>query len=166
MINTVPEEIREQVQEALLQVPSDEPSILIPGLRVSEFNDRITMRVDAYWETLHESLVGDHVVACKLLDTRGIEPYIRKQKVTETLVSLNLGDISREDVGYVLLVNLEGIKTGPRDRAEISKRVVLFNDFEIHPFGMPFLGHVKPTGPLTVQCLHGQATLQVHIFPR
>lgn len=163
MIQEVPEDIKQILAQT---PPAEEPQVLIPKIKVSEFNDRITMRVDAYWETLDEPLVGNHIVACKLLDTRGIEPYVRKQRVDEESVELSLGDIARENVGYVLITNLEGAKASPKDRDEISKHVVMFNDFEIHPFGMPFLGHVKSDGPLTVRCLHGQAVLQVYIFPR
>lgn len=110
------------------------------------------------------------VTACKALSSKGIEPYIRKFKATEKPKELSLGDIDRGDVGYILITNLEGtrLQQNPTDeeRAELNSHIAVINGFEIHPFGMPFLGQPKTDEPLMIQCLNGEAVLKVCIFPR
>jgi len=150
---------------------SEPIKIRIPGgnLKVGTSKDRFTVRIDAYWETFGESPLGVPIQVATLLDTIGVEPYLRKFKATEQPKELSLGDIDREDVGYILIVNTEGTKymhnPSEEERADVLLRVAVFNGFEIPPHGMPFFG--KPTeGPLMIHCKHGQAILQVCIFPR
>lgn len=149
---------------------SEKTQYVIGEVPLTEKNDRITIRVDAYWENALEEPVQSKVVVNKLLDSHGIEPFVRKMLVTEECKSLFLGDIERDKVGYLILTNSEGTKllqTPTQEEAEdIRKRIVLFNGFEIHPYGMTFLGQPSTTEPLIVKCLHGQAVLQVCIFPR
>lgn len=146
--------------------------VAIPGshLTLSEERDRFTMRIEAYWETFGEGPIGKQFVGAKQLETTGIEPYIRKVKVTEEPTELPLGDIPRDKVGYILAVNTEGTKLvrnpSQEEREDIKLRVVYFNGFEIEPNGQPFFGKAPKCGPLTLHCQHGVAILQVCIFPR
>jgi hypothetical protein len=132
--------------------------------------DRITIKLDLYWETFDEPPMGRHVVLSRLLKSKGIEPYVRKQTVGEDPVELFIGDIDRADVGYILLINTEGTKlqTTPteEERQAILGKVVVFNGFEIYPHGMPFLGQPKPDDELMIYCRQGKAVVQVCVFPR
>jgi hypothetical protein len=145
---------------------------IIPAslIKLSKERDRFTVRIDTYWETFGEPMVGVPVMAAVQLNTQGIEPYIRKFKAPEKPKELPLGDIDREDVGYILIYNTEGTKyarnPSEEERADCKLRVAVFNGFEIDPYGMPFFGKVSPNGPLMVHCKHGQAVLQVVIYPR
>ena len=133
-------------------------------------SDRITINLDMYFETFDEQPLGRHLVLSKLLDNKGVEPYIRRQSVGEGLKELFIGDIDRKDVGYILITNIQGTKLQKmpteEERQAIKDSVVIFNGFEIHPYGMPFLGQPKPDEQLTIHCVKGRATVQVCIFPR
>jgi hypothetical protein len=156
----------------LYQEHSETHVIAIPGsgLSLSEDRDRFTMRVEAYWETYGEGPVGKQLAVASQLETVGIEPYIRKVRVTEEPQELPIGDIPRDKVGYILLVNTEGTKLvrnpSQEERADIEKRIVFFNGFEICPHGMPFYGKAAKSGPLTIHCSHGKAVVQACIYPR
>ena len=156
--------------EGIIEPSKNKVQVILGQVNLTDKNDRLTLRVDAYCETALSQPKGDHVIISKLLDNCGIEPYIRKFKATENPKELFLGDIDRDQVGYILIVNTEGTKLlqtpTEAERADIEARVVLINDFEVHPNGLPFLGQPKRDCPLTVRCLHGQAILQVCIFPR
>lgn len=137
---------------------------------LTEGNDRLTIRIDAYWESMHETPTGRHVVSAMCLDSCGVEPYIRKFKATEVPRKLGIGDIPRESVGYLLITNIEGTRfletPTEEEREDILKRVAVIDGFEISPHGMPFLGRPTTSNPLMVHCRHGEALLQVCIFPR
>ena len=170
VITSLGEELGEELEKGVID--ERDLKVVIPQnqLRPSKFVDRLTLRIEAYWETFHEEPVGTSVLATRLLESFGIEPYIRRFVATEEPRELFLGDIDRAVVGYILLVNTEGIKLlrNPSDeeRAAFARRVAVFNGFEIHPKGMPFFGHVSKEGPLLVHCLEGEAVLQTYIFPR
>jgi len=136
----------------------------------SEENDRITFKIDAYWEHFKESPISRQVLATKTLKASDVEPYIRRAKVTETPQPLSTGDIDLEEVGYILLVNLEGLRLkgnpSKEERTALSKKVVLVDEFELDPFGMPFLAKVRHGRVPILRCLSGNAAIQVCIFPR
>jgi hypothetical protein len=75
---------------------------------MSENQDRLTIKINVYFETFGENPLGEALTISELLTTKGIEPYIRKFKATETPRELFIGDIPREDVGYLLVSNTEG----------------------------------------------------------
>lgn len=155
-----------------VELQEEQPTVIVrmEDLSPGEQQDRFTIRIDAYWEHFGEDPVGRQVVASHILDTLGVEPYVRKFKATEEPKYLNLGDIERKDVGYLLVYNTEGTKLQsnptPEEREDISKRIATIDGWEIYPNGMPFLAKPSGDSPLVVRCLHGQATLQVCIFPR
>lgn len=132
--------------------------------------DRFTVKIDAYYETDDEEPFGKGVAACRFSTTKGIEPFFRKITVTEEETNLSIGDLNRQDVGYIFLVNLEGTKFRSSPTAEeledIKKRVVVFNGFEIPPEGMPFIGQPSADSPLRIRSLYGKAKVQVAIYPR
>jgi len=145
--------------------------VLIPRrVQMSENQDRLTIKINVYFETFGENPLGEALTISELLTTKGIEPYIRKFKATETPRELFIGDIPREDVGYLLVSNTEGTKLvcnpSEEEKVDILKRVAVLDGFEIAPYNMPFLGKPKQDSPLLVHCLHGQAMLQVCVFPR
>lgn len=144
--------------------------VRIEDLSPSEQQDILTIRINAYWERFGDDPIGHQVIASRPLSTIGIEPYVRKFKAAEKPKPLNLGDIERKDVGYLLIFNTEGTKLqknpSRKEREDIDKRIATIDGWEIHPNGMPFLGRPTLDSPLVVRCLHGQATLQVCIFPR
>ena len=134
------------------------------------FQDRLTTRLDIYWQTYGEDAVGVSLPTDILLETSQIEPYIRKKKVTEKPTELTFGDLEQKEVGYILLVNTEGTKLiqNPTisERYDIRKRIVTVNGFEIHPYGTPFFGRVPDKDPVIIRCLHGTAVIKAYIFPR
>ncbi len=134
------------------------------------FQDRITARLDVYWQTFGEDPVGKTVLSEIMLGTSEVEPYIRKKRVTEKPTELTYGDLDQSQVGYILLVNTEGTKLlknpSPEERRDIKKRIVTVNGFEIHPHGTPFFGRVPSNEPVIIRCLHGSAVIQAYIFPR
>lgn len=142
----------------------------IGDIKLTERNDRLTVRIDAYWESVHEQPIGQHIIAAMSLGTMGIEPYIRKFKATAIPKSLTFGDIDRENVGYILITNIEGTRLlqnpTEEERKDINSRIAVIDGFEIHPNGMPFLGRASSSTPLMVRCLHKEAILQVCLFPR
>jgi hypothetical protein len=154
----------------LIQFEQQPDPVPMSRLKPSEQSDRFTFRLEAYWEHFGEDPVGNLVVGSKLLDTLGVEPYVRKFKATETPRELSLGDISREEVGYILVTNVEGMKLQwnptAEEREDIKQRVAVIDGFELHPYGLPFFGQPTKDSPLMVKCLHGQAVLQVYIYPR
>jgi hypothetical protein len=132
--------------------------------------DRFSIKIDVYHETEEEEAFGRGIAACRFTKTKGIEPYSRKVTVTEEENTLSIGDLKREDVGYIFITNLEGTKfrVNPTEEEleDIRKKVVVFNGFEIYPEGMPFLGQPSADSPLKIRSLHGQAKVQVVVFPR
>lgn len=142
----------------------------IQDLKVNEDHDRFTLKLSSYWQHFGEDPLGAEIAASMILDTFGIEPYIRKFVADEEPKYLSFGDIPREDVGYIIVANLEGTKLQanpyPEELDDIKKRVVSIDGYEIHPFGMPFMGRPSLQQPVIVRCEHGQASLQLYIFPR
>lgn len=132
--------------------------------------DRFSFRLDVYWDSVSGDPVGQSFRGHKLLGVKDVEPYVRKVKVTTDERDLPLGDIPRSNVGYLILVNLEGTRTEriptKEERLEISKRIVLFNGYEIHPFGMVFFGHPAADKPLKIKSLYGTVSLQTCIYPK
>lgn len=139
-------------------------------LSPSPQSDRLTLKINAYYETYGEDPVGRQVTVSRLLSTLGVEPFIRKFKAELEPKPLFLGDIPRDLVGYILVTNLEGLRLqynpSPEEREEISRRVAILDGFEIYPLGMPFLGQASFDAPLMIHCPTGSAILEVSIFPR
>lgn len=145
----------------------------IEDLKVTEQDDRFTFKIDVYYEHFGEEPIGEQILGSTILENTGVEPFIRKVKIGEQPKELFLGDLERSQVGYVLITNLEGTnyQRNPSysERDEVKKRIVLVNEeFVLYPFGMPFLAQPRPDGdkPIILRCLHGEARLQVRIFPR
>ena len=136
------------------EVPNDQfdvseiPTVIpIKSIKPSDINDRLTIKLDVYWEQFKESPIGRQILASMPLKASSVEPYIRKIRVTEEPKPLSTGDIPPEEVGYILLVNLEGTKLSGNPSKEARegylKKIVLVDNFELLPFGMPFLGHLR-----------------------
>jgi hypothetical protein len=160
-------------EDELPRIAAQEATTVLIGanrIQLTDDHDRLTMRMDMSWESVMEDPVSRTIIASQQLGTVGLEPYIRKVRVTTEEMELPLGDIPRDKVGYVMIVNLEGtkLKRNPttEEQLDIDRRVVMINGFEIHPNGMAFLGCLPPSGPVRLQCLHGTAALQVCLFPR
>jgi len=132
--------------------------------------DRITMRLDVYWQTYGEDPVGLPIRANCTLENPGLEPYIRKATATPEEKELFLGDFDKEDVGYIVITNLEGLKLQRNPNAEereaISRRVVIIDGYEVDPYGMPFIAKAGPMTALKISCPNGPAKIQVAVFPR
>ena len=134
------------------------------------------LRLDAFYHQANEEPFAIPTVICSTpVEPGDTEPYSRKIKVSEVSRQLDLGDIEREDVGYIILVNLVGTKLHQNPTREehenLLKKVIVFGDsdglqLEIHPFGTPLVAQVGSLGPLSVRCLHGEAILKEFIFPR
>ena len=143
--------------------------ISMENLGHQDQDDRITMRLDFYYQTFGEDPVGLPIRSNATLKTKGLEPYIRKVKVSEPK-KLFLGDFDQADVGYIVIVNIEGIKLQrnptPSEREAISQKIVMLDGFEIDPFGMPFIAKVSLDSPLEICCPSGTAQVQVAVFPR
>lgn len=140
-------------------------------LSPTQQKDRLTIRAGIFWEHFGENPVGGQITSATILDTYFVEPYIRRIRVTEQPKPLDLGDVSPDDVGYIMLVNTEGTKLefNPSDAelSSIRRRVVdVGSDFELHPNGRPFIGQPKRNKPLILQCQHGIAIVRAYIYPR
>jgi len=172
-IDKVPEDLKEEIKNLAAEEVIDPKQILIPTSKFKPTitKDRFTVKLDAYWEIYGQDPIGQSLFAVMEAATLGNEPYIRNRlKVTTEVQELGLGDISREDVGYIFIVNTEGTKL-PRnpskaEKKKIKERIVVFNNSEIHPYGFPYIGHVTPTTSLEIFCKSEQAIVQVYIFPR
>lgn len=142
----------------------------IEALSPEKGKDRFTLKLDAYWEHIGEEPIGKQVIAAMNLQTCGVEPYIRKMKVKSHWQDLRLGDLEREEVGYILIVNTEGTKLQMQpteeERELIKQKIVVFNGFEIYPSGLPFFGMPTAEEKLSIKCLSGEAVVQVCVFPR
>lgn len=133
--------------------------------------DRLTIKAAAYWEHYGENPVGGQIISSQILNTYFVEPYIRRIRVGEEPKPLDLGDIDVDDVGYIMLVNMEGTKLefnpSEAEVADIKRRIIdVGSDFELHPNGQPFIGRPKRNHRLILKCQHGMATIRAYIFPR
>jgi hypothetical protein len=169
--------LKEKVLQVISQAENDPEQTVIHQLPVPmdhlnphDQSDRLTIRLNIYYEHFGDEPIGHEVIANKLLETLGVEPFIRKFVATEDPKPLKLGDIDRNNIGYILIFNLEGLKLqqnpSEKELADIKKRVAIIDGFEIYPCGMPFLGMPRLDQPLMVHCQHGSARLQTYIFPR
>jgi len=145
-------------------------AISLENTQLTEDRDRLTLVIKAYWEHFDEDPIGLDIASCSQLEKFGVEPYVRKTRVGTTPKVLSGGDIQPEDIGYVIIVNLEGQKFryNPKksELEEVSKRVVVFGGFKVRPFGMPFMGEIENQESLKIYCKYQEALIQTYIFPR
>ena len=153
-----------------MELIEQKPKSYVRQVSVSEDDDRLTIKIDVYWQHFGEDPIGrSEVVSDNLINT-GVEPYVRKIKVGETPCSLEIGDIPKDQMGYIFVTNIEGLRLRQNPTQEeledIKSRVVLLDGWEIAPYGMPFIGKASQASKLEARCLHGEAVLQVSIFPK
>lgn len=144
--------------------------------------DRVTLGAHIYHQHHGENPEGAALSGAVILNTHEVEVYRSpKFKVGQDWKPLDTGWISREDVGWVLLENLEGTNlTQNPTEAEaqaIRSRVVLIrigppaspdsdDGWEALP-GLWHLARVRAgSSPILVRCVEGQASCRVRVFPR
>ena len=143
----------------------------VPVQHALEDNDRMTARLDMYYEKNNEEPTYVSCVMEDLISPTEEEPYQRKLKIDESWNVLDVGWIER--VGYILIRNTGRVFTvHPSDEVkEAEKKKSIFvrcgdgdGDWEIPPKGFLI---VKPTdvSKVELRCGLEETTIHISIFP-
>lgn len=137
--------------------------------------DRFTTTFAAHFEHRGEPPVSVSKVCQVALSTLGIEPYQRRQTATSDPQPLDLGWVRPEQVGFIVIENLEGLGRqeypSEEERADIARRVIEIDCgsnsgcWLVEP-GLYFFGKPVNSTSIKIRCRYKTATYKVHIFPK
>lgn len=141
-----------------------------------EVRDRITVI-----NTFNYEHRGDQPYSTQNIFVRKVEkehePYSRRVTVKEAWTKLDLGWVPPEDVGAVIIDNLEGVVLGPtqpdmEEREEMAKRILEVsytkNSKEadlVYPKGS-LQKFPASASSIYLRCQSGTASYRVHVFPK
>lgn len=150
--------------------------ILTGNVVPKDVPDRLTLILQ-----MHHQHEGDQATTIEsrpwmALESKDVEPYSRRPKVTEEWQRLDTGWVGQQDaVGYIVVENLAGkglqLHPSPEQAAEIAKQVVeirLGKTGEGHLLVLPgWPQQFYPKGKdVYLRCQSGEASCRVTIIPK
>ena len=143
----------------------------VPVNQSLEDKDRMTARLDMYYEKYNEEPTYVNSVMESLVPPTEEEPYQRKLKIDESWRALDIGWIER--VGYILIQNTgRSFTVHPTDevKEEEEKKSILIRsgdgdgDWEIPHKGFLL---VKPTdvSKVELRCALKETVIHISVFP-
>lgn len=136
---------------------------------------RLTVVLNIHHEQAQDQPRSLSLPFAELLQTQH-ESYSRRCKATSTWVSIDLGWVPPEDVGYLVIEHLEGkrfsIHPTEEEKAVVMSRVLeiayassLDDTWPIPP-RLPFFVATERAQDLRIRCRSGEAHYRIHIIPR
>ena len=136
---------------------------------------RLTVVLNVHHEQALDQPRSISLPFAELLATKH-ESYSRRCRVTKDWVSLDLGWIPSEDVGYLVIEHLEGrrysVQPTEAERALVANRVIeiayvtSLDDCWPIPPRLPFFVAVERAQDLRIRCRTEEAHFRIHVIPR
>ena len=156
-------------------IPVDSEERLPPLNPNPQNTSRLTVVLNVHHEQAQDQPRSLSVPFAELLQTEH-ESYSRRCKATPEWVSVDLGWVPPEDVGYLVIEHLEGRKFSIHPTAEEKARVMgrvleiayqtSLNDSWPIPPRLPFFIATERAQDLRIRCRSGEAHYRIHIIPR
>ena len=135
--------------------------------------NRLTCVLNLYHEQHGEQPTGMRLTFSESLSVNA-ERYQRRMRVTEQAIPLDLGWFKPDEVGLILVENLEGLhlQVHPSDeeRADLELRVLEVGEPDCSCWFIPprrfLLGYSSDPGSITVRSQHGTIKMGITIYPR